>query len=297
MVAVLSLHTGCGNYESLRARPAFQEAALLSARGSREASLEKYQQIIMRYPSQEDRALFEMGIIHAHPESGPSDYGKSLECFERIVTSHPLSGYRQDSEMMAFYIDNAAKKDEVIAIQQGRIESLRRELGDRNDEVAALRDQVAGLEKKWFSVVLQYEAADKILIVKRERRLLLMSKGEVLKSYKVALGSVPSGPKERLGDNRTPEGTYHIDAKNRDSGYHLSLHISYPNASDKRRAKEMGVEPGGNIMIHGIKNGFSEAGVSHVGRDWTQGCIAVTDEEIEEIDRLTPIGTVVEITQ
>jgi murein L,D-transpeptidase YafK len=89
--------------------------------------------------------------------------------------------------------------------------------------------------------------------------------------------------------------TYTIDARNRDSGYHLSLHISYPNEKDRMRARELGVSPGGNIMIHGIKNGFSWVGVCHSEIDWTKGCIAVTDEDIEEIDRLVPNGTVVEI--
>ena len=124
---------------------------------------------------------------------------------------------------------------------------------------------------------------------------MLISQGEVLKSYKIALGGNPIGPKERQGDNKTPEGTYVIDARNRDSRFHLSLHISYPNERDKKRAKELGVSPGGDIMIHGIKNGFSWVGDAHAGVDWTKGCIAVTDQEIEEIDKLAPNGTIVEI--
>jgi murein L,D-transpeptidase YafK len=125
--------------------------------------------------------------------------------------------------------------------------------------------------------------------------LTLISKGEVLKTYKIALGGNPIGPKERQGDNKTPEGTYLIDSRNRDSHYHRSLHISYPNERDKKRARELGVSPGGNIMIHGIKNGFSWVGESQAEVDWTKGCIAVTDEEIEEIDKLAANGTVVEI--
>ena len=84
----------------------------------------------------------------------------------------------------------------------------------------------------------------------------------MLKTYKIALGGNPNGPKERQGDNKTPEGTYIIDSRNKDSRYHLSLHISYPNEKDKKRAKELGVSPGGDIMIHGIKNGFSWVGDS-----------------------------------
>jgi murein L,D-transpeptidase YafK len=123
----------------------------------------------------------------------------------------------------------------------------------------------------------------------------LFSKGDVLKTYRIALGGNPEGPKERQGDNKTPEGIYFIDARNRDSQYHLSLHISYPNEHDKQRAKELGVSPGGDIMIHGIKNGFSWVGDAHAETDWTKGCIAVTDGEIEEIEKLVPNGTIVEI--
>jgi len=111
------------------------------------------------------------------------------------------------------------------------------------------------------------------------------------------LGGNPNGPKERQGDNKTPEGTYVIDSRNKDSQYHLSLHISYPNERDKKRAKELGVSPGGNIMIHGIKNGFSWVGDFHSEADWTKGCIAVTDEEIEEIAKIAPNGTIVEVRQ
>lgn len=137
--------------------------------------------------------------------------------------------------------------------------------------------------------------ADKVLIEKKDRRLSLILNGRVLKAYRIALGGDPNGPKVRQGDNKTPEGTYVIDGRNRDSSYHLSLHISYPNERDRQRAKELGVSPGGDIMIHGLKNGFSQVGDLHTGVDWTKGCIAVTDQEIEEIERLVPNGTVVEI--
>ena len=151
------------------------------------------------------------------------------------------------------------------------------------------------LEKKFFDFALRKGSADRILIEKSARRLTLISQGEVLKSYKIALGGDPIGPKERQGDNKTPEGTYVIDGRNRDSRFHLSLRISYPNERDKKRAKELGVSTGGDIMIHGIKNGFSSVGDAHAEVDWTKGCIAVTDQEIEEIDKLVPNGTIVEI--
>jgi len=122
-----------------------------------------------------------------------------------------------------------------------------------------------------------------------------MSRGEEIKAYKISLGGDPDGPKEKQGDNKTPEGTYFIDSKSKDSRYHMSLHISYPNERDIQRAKELGVSPGGDIMIHGITNGFSWVGNAHQRFDWTKGCIALTDAEIEEIYRIVPVGAVVEI--
>jgi murein L,D-transpeptidase YafK len=190
----------------------------------------------------------------------------------------------------------------MITTQQTQIEALQQEVSSKEhqiltlqNEIMTLQNTIEALEQKVFAYAIQNGPADKILIEKKERRLTLISKGEVLKTYKIALGGNPDGPKERQGDNKTPEGTYFIDARNKDSQYHLSLHISYPNESDKQRAKERGVSPGGDIMIHGIKNGFSWVGDAHTEVDWTRGCIAVTDEEIEEIDKLAPIGTLVEI--
>lgn len=139
------------------------------------------------------------------------------------------------------------------------------------------------------------DMADKVLVEKNARRLTLLSNGRVIKTYEVALGHNPVGPKEREGDDRTPEGIYTIDARNAHSRYHLSLHISYPNPRDIQRAKKLGVSPGGDITIHGILNGFGWIGDFHRLFDWTGGCIAVTNEEIDEIGRLVPDGTPVEI--
>lgn len=138
-------------------------------------------------------------------------------------------------------------------------------------------------------------SADKIVIEKKARRLTLLSKGQPIRTYNVALGRRPEGPKEKEGDNKTPEGIYVIDARNMKSGYHRALHISYPGIKDINRAKELGVSPGGNIMIHGIKNGFGWVGGVHRWFDWTQGCIAVTNNELDELWNLAPIGTAVEI--
>jgi len=137
--------------------------------------------------------------------------------------------------------------------------------------------------------------ADQILIEKAKRQLTLYRKGEVLKTYQVSLGRTPVGAKIQQGDSKTPEGKYIVDWRNPKSQFHLSLHISYPNAEDKRRAAELGVSPGGMIMIHGLPNGFSAAGPLNTLIDWTDGCIAVTNQEIEEIWKLVPDGTEVEI--
>jgi murein L,D-transpeptidase YafK len=145
------------------------------------------------------------------------------------------------------------------------------------------------------SVLLQGVVADKVLVEKAQRRLTLLANGQVLKSYRVALGGNPVGAKEKLGDQRTPEGNYIIDWRKPDSRFHLALRISYPGPEDLERAARQGVSPGGDIMIHGLQNGLEGIEEFHSLFDWTQGCIAVTNPEIEEIWRLVPEGTPVEI--
>src|SRR5579859_4704569 len=135
--------------------------------------------------------------------------------------------------------------------------------------------------------------ADRILIVKSTRTMTLLQGNKVLKSYKVALGGVPAGPKQIQGDHKTPEGNYIIDSRNEHSQFHLALHISYPSAADRVRARKLGASPGGDIMIHGLPRGFPDA--RYTRTDWTDGCVAVTNAEIEEIWNLVPIGARVEI--
>jgi murein L,D-transpeptidase YafK len=139
------------------------------------------------------------------------------------------------------------------------------------------------------------QKADQIVVVKSSHTMMLMANGRVLKTYKVALGRGPSGPKVREGDNKTPEGEYVIDQKNAKTRFHLALHISYPNGADKERARKAGVDPGGAIMIHGLAHGFGWLGSVQHEVDWTEGCIAVSNSEIEEIWRLVPAGTPIEI--
>ena len=137
--------------------------------------------------------------------------------------------------------------------------------------------------------------ADKVIVEKHARQMILLSKGRVVKTYKISLGRNPEGSKVRVGDRKTPEGVYVIDSRNPRSRYHLSLCISYPNTSDIKRAKQLGVSPGGDIMIHGIRKGFGWLGPLHRLVNWTKGCIAVTNREIEEIWRAVPNGTQIEI--
>jgi murein L,D-transpeptidase YafK len=123
----------------------------------------------------------------------------------------------------------------------------------------------------------------------------LYQNGKLLKTYKVALGGNPVGPKTRQGDHRTPEGAYRIDAKNSHSHYHLALHVSYPNADDRARATKLKASPGGDIMVHGLPYQFAYLGALHRQTDWTDGCVAVTNAEIEEIWKMVPVGTTIEI--
>jgi murein L,D-transpeptidase YafK len=139
------------------------------------------------------------------------------------------------------------------------------------------------------------EHADRILVVKSEHTLTLLAHGKPIKTYKVALGSGGMGPKDHEGDRRTPEGSYIIDAKNTRTLWHLTLHISYPNAADKARAAAEHLPPGGDIMIHGIVKQYEDLGALQSNSDWTYGCIALSNPEIDEVSRLVPIGTPIEI--
>lgn len=136
---------------------------------------------------------------------------------------------------------------------------------------------------------------DNIVVHKSARQLKLLKEGVVIKTYKISLGFTPIGDKVIEGDGKTPEGRYIIDAKNPNSMAHLSLHISYPNVEQVANAKAVGQEPGGMIMIHGIKNGLGWVGRFHRYLDWTNGCIAVTNQEMAEIYDAVSIGTVIQV--
>ncbi|MFY9905884.1 MAG: L,D-transpeptidase family protein [Terriglobales bacterium] len=149
----------------------------------------------------------------------------------------------------------------------------------------------------WPAAVAQNSSlsVDRLVVYKRERKLVLLSQGKEVHSYKVALGSEPVGPKSREGDHRTPEGVYVLDSRSPNSHFYKSLHISYPNAKDTAAAKKLGVSPGGDIMLHGLPKKYAWLGKAHTLHDWTDGCIAVTDEEMDEIWKLVRVGTPIEI--
>lgn len=137
--------------------------------------------------------------------------------------------------------------------------------------------------------------ADHVVVLKSERKMFLLSSHAILREYAISLGANPVGQKVREGDGKTPEGSYRIDYRNPKSMAHLALHISYPKADDVARAKQQGVPPGGSIMIHGLSNGYGVLGRLHRWYDWTDGCIAVSNDEIEEIWRVVPDGTPIDI--
>jgi murein L,D-transpeptidase YafK len=139
------------------------------------------------------------------------------------------------------------------------------------------------------------EHADQIVVVKSEHTLTLLSHGKTIRTYKVALGSGGMGPKDHEDDRKTPEGKYVIDRKNSQTLWHLTLHISYPNATDRARAAAEHLPPGGDIMIHGITKQFEYLGTMQANSDWTYGCIALSNPELDEVSRLVPIGTPIEI--
>jgi len=136
---------------------------------------------------------------------------------------------------------------------------------------------------------------DKILVLKSKRQLIVFSKGEQLKTYKIALGSNPIGPKQCEGDRKTPEGLYIINDKNPNSRFHKNLGISYPNADDLKNAQLLNKPAGGDIKIHGLQNGLGFIGKLQTTRDWTAGCIALTNNDVDELFAHTAVGTSIEI--
>jgi len=137
--------------------------------------------------------------------------------------------------------------------------------------------------------------ADSLVVEKQRHTLTLYQMGVPVRTYQIALGKQPVGDKVRIGDGRTPEGVFHIDFRNAQSKYHKALHISYPDAAHVQAAKALGAVAGGDIMIHGLPPAYANLGAAHREFDWTNGCIAVTDQEIEEIWQAVPNGATIQI--
>ena len=158
--------------------------------------------------------------------------------------------------------------------------------------VAAARPQLASAGQ--IAARARFKA-DRVVVLKSRRRLVLMRGDRVLRVYRVALGRYPTGHKLVEGDGRTPEGLYTLDSRLEDSKFHRAIHISYPNPRDTQRASFRGQSPGGSIMIHGLPNKLNARQVGHPAIDWTQGCIAVTNREIDEIWAMIDDGTPIDI--
>lgn len=136
---------------------------------------------------------------------------------------------------------------------------------------------------------------DKIVVLKSKRRLLAYSHGSLVKSFTISLGKNPVGAKQWEGDGKTPEGVYTINAKNPYSGYHKNLGVSYPDKQDKVRAAALGKPPGGDIKIHALRNDQGYIHKFHRWHDWTNGCMALTNEEVDDLYAHTPVGTTIDI--
>ena len=139
------------------------------------------------------------------------------------------------------------------------------------------------------------EKADLVVVLKSESKLYLMRNGKPLKEFKVVFGANPKGHKVKMGDERTPEGRYFLDYKKADSSFYKAIHISYPNKQDIKRSKDLGVDPGGLIMIHGQKNGFGWLSFITQLFNWTDGCIALTNEDMDEVWESVDVGTPIDI--
>ncbi len=145
------------------------------------------------------------------------------------------------------------------------------------------------------ALVFGMEKPNKVLVIKSKKKMYLKRYDKILKEYNVALGTNPKGPKRRQGDEKTPEGWYILDYKKENSGFYKSIHISYPNHHDIEQSEKLGASPGGMIMIHGQRNGLEDREKVIQQFNWTTGCIAVTNREMDEIWNAVEIGTPIEI--
>jgi len=149
--------------------------------------------------------------------------------------------------------------------------------------------------KAQHPIIPATQKAARVLVLKHQHLLQLVRGGKVIKEYKVALGGSPIGPKTQQGDHKTPEGIYVLDSRNPKSQFYKSLHISYPSPAQRSAARKRGVSPGGDVFIHGLPARYRSLGAAHRLYDWTDGCIAVTDDEMDEIWLAVADGTPIEL--
>jgi len=145
------------------------------------------------------------------------------------------------------------------------------------------------------AIALDFPVADKVLVEKSSRKLHLLKDGEPFRTFDIALGVAPDGHKQQEGDSRTPEGQYFLGTRNPHSDFFLSIHISYPDADDRASARQLGVDPGGQIMIHGQPNEPTYSAAFYRSADWTNGCIAVSNSDMIDIWLMTPNRVPIEI--
>ena len=222
------LTCGCAHlYEASLAGPGFEEANALFSRASYEASLEKYERIIEKYPTTRDRALFEMGIIYAYPGNEQRDYRRSLECFQKILKDYPESRYRRDSAEMISHIDDLTARENKIIAQQTMIATLEQEIGSREREINALRRQIDALDRdagnreseaaalrakietleapfKNRVAAIADGSASRVLVEKRERRLTLLSNGQGPQGVQGCPGGQPGRSEREAGRQQNP---------------------------------------------------------------------------------------------
>lgn len=146
-----------------------------------------------------------------------------------------------------------------------------------------------------FCTFLQAADVDQVVVDKSKHRLLLLNGDTRVREFSVAFGGEPQGHKQQEGDQKTPEGLYILDYKKADSAFYKAIHISYPNAEDKAHAAKKGVDPGGFIMIHGQKNGFGFLAPIMQLFNWTDGCIALSNKDMEDLWNLVQVGTPIQI--
>lgn len=188
--------------------------------------------------------------------------------------------------------DAKARADELIASAHSNTASIADATASEGGSLLTVATTAAvGAPLRTGGMVM----ADKLVVLKSQRRLLLMRRGEVLRSYHVALGLRPLGHKEREGDFKTPEGEYRLIRRNPRSDFFLSMEVSYPRPEDVQRAQRSGVRPGGAIMLHGLPNTPRKSADYYKSTDWTDGCIAVANSDMVEIWLMTPLDTPIDI--